>query len=312
MKRLANRIPLILALKSLSDYIEKSSIKAKTIKINYTTNDIKKFVEKQSPAFRRIFKEYWETQGDTITQAEVTEMLSTGVVPMTLEAKLNSNTKIFGLMAFSPMVNKTVTTAGQTTATTISNALRSPFVFDSTGQRVINYVRDQALSMTVDLTSNQMGVLRGVLDQSITNGWGSVKTGRAMRESIGLTTKQFDRFVTPYSKNLKLSGIPQEQIDKLVSRRIRNLTRQRANTIARTETSRAYNFANEESIKQAMDAGLISGGWKIWRTAGDDRVREEHMDMEGERVRIGETFSNGSEYPDDINERCVVEYVLEA
>jgi len=303
---------LTIALKAFSDYIGKSSIKAKTIKLNYTTNDIKNFVEKQSPAFRRMFKEYWETQGNTITQAEITEMQSTGVVPMTLEAKLNSNTKIFGLMAFKPAVNKTVASAGGATATTISNALNSPFVFDSTGQRVINYVRDQALGMTIDLTSNQMGVLRGVLDQSISKGWNSVKTGRAMRESIGLTTKQFDRFVVPYSKNLKLGGATQEQIDRLVSKRIRNLTRQRANTIARTETSRAYNFANEESIKQGMDAGLISGGWKIWRTAGDDRVRDEHVAMEGERVRIGESFSNGSEFPDDINERCVVEYVLEA
>jgi hypothetical protein len=38
---------------------------------------------------------------------------------------------------------------------------------------------------------------------------------------------------------------------------------------------------------------------KQWLTQGDDRVRDTHAAIDGERVDIGAAFSNGLRYPHD-------------
>jgi hypothetical protein len=45
---------------------------------------------------------------------------------------------------------------------------------------------------------------------------------------------------------------------------------------------------------------------KEWVTQGDDRVRDEHAAMEGERVPRDDNFSNGLDYPSEPNCRCGV------
>ena len=44
--------------------------------------------------------------------------------------------------------------------------------------------------------------------------------------------------------------------------------------------------------------------WHMWATMRDERVRELHTVMDGEIVEIGKNFSNGSDVPNDIMERC--------
>lgn len=76
----------------------------------------------------------------------------------------------------------------------------------------------------------------------------------------------------------------------------------RANTIARTETAQALEYANERAI---AESGVVS---RIqWLTAKDDRVRESHRLLEGSIVRLGEQFAStdGPISPGEpINCRC--------
>jgi SPP1 gp7 family putative phage head morphogenesis protein len=79
----------------------------------------------------------------------------------------------------------------------------------------------------------------------------------------------------------------------------------RAQLIARTETTKAFNGAPEESLADyGKSAGIVFT--KEWSTAGDDKVRDEHADMEGETVLVGESFSNGLDYPSEPNCRCTI------
>lgn len=77
----------------------------------------------------------------------------------------------------------------------------------------------------------------------------------------------------------------------------------RARLIARTESTRVTSGGPHDSLKSYSRA---SGRryTKTWATAGDGRVRDEHVDMEGETVPIDEKFSNGRDYPDEPNCRC--------
>jgi SPP1 gp7 family putative phage head morphogenesis protein len=69
----------------------------------------------------------------------------------------------------------------------------------------------------------------------------------------------------------------------------------RAPLIARTETTPAYNFASEEAWKQS---GVVEG--KEWLSAQDDRVRDEHVLLDGTVVALDDWFEVGgdrAQYP---------------
>jgi len=82
-----------------------------------------------------------------------------------------------------------------------------------------------------------------------------------------------------------------------------DVSRNRAATIARTETGRLVSKATQESYKQST---VVTG--KEWLSSKDDRVREEHQQVDGEIVLPEEKYSNGERYPGDnsINCRCAL------
>lgn len=73
-------------------------------------------------------------------------------------------------------------------------------------------------------------------------------------------------------------------------------SQQRSEVIARTEVVSASNFGSQVGAKEtgvAMD--------KEWSDSGDERVRESHQAMHGERVRLDARYSNGAQFPGDPN-----------
>jgi SPP1 gp7 family putative phage head morphogenesis protein len=75
----------------------------------------------------------------------------------------------------------------------------------------------------------------------------------------------------------------------------------RADMIARTEATNANNEGLIEGYKQS---GIATH--KEWVATLDDRTRDEHVALNGEVVRVDENFSNGEDYPNEVNCRCVI------
>ena len=88
----------------------------------------------------------------------------------------------------------------------------------------------------------------------------------------------------------------------------------RAMLTARTEVVMSSNSASHYAVSQAG----YTGTKKTWCSAADERVRDSHLDMDGETIGINELFSNGLEYPGDPNGpsfetilcRCVPGYTM--
>ena len=80
--------------------------------------------------------------------------------------------------------------------------------------------------------------------------------------------------------------------------------------VARTE------IASKENLGMFLSEQELDVEYHQWKTARDERVRDSHVEMEGEIVRVGEPFSNGMMYPGDfssgadlsllVNCRCAV------
>lgn len=89
--------------------------------------------------------------------------------------------------------------------------------------------------------------------------------------------------------------------------------RERAELIARTETTRVTNGAQHQSMSdyQASDDGVVVE--KAWLSARDTRVRDEHqeLDKDGEEegwIGIDEAYDNGLQAPGEPNCRCTQQY----
>lgn len=85
-----------------------------------------------------------------------------------------------------------------------------------------------------------------------------------------------------------------------ISRRLRSVTnmdRTAAIRNARTYTTAAENKGRIDSYQRAKELGIDLQ--KEWMATPDGRTRDSHVDLDGERVEIDATFSNGCRYPAD-------------
>jgi len=86
----------------------------------------------------------------------------------------------------------------------------------------------------------------------------------------------------------------------------------RINTIVRTESLTAASLGQAACTQDV--ARYVPNLKKVWITANDDRVRDSHVEVEGEMVDWDNTFTNGLQFPRDpagepsetINCRCDV------
>lgn len=108
-------------------------------------------------------------------------------------------------------------------------------------------------------------------------------------------------------KRIILAGVDEDLGTAQIARNLRKFYIDRspfkAMRVARTEVCKASSFGSMEAARQS---GVVKK--KTWLTSRDDRVRDEHIAMEGESVGLNENFSNGLEYPSEPMCRCVLTF----
>lgn len=291
-------------------YIE---LKAK-VTIKRPANALPKFTARFQRQYEKIFNQMWTRQQALITTAMARSSLDTLSPANQLQTVLHDSIKAFTVNEFIPLYTETIGVAGKEQAKRIVNAVNKPMAFSFTTDRLSNIIKQKVLTKVAELTTQQIKSVRAVLDQGITQGWGSVKTARFMKGAVPLNEKYTKAYLNFYDRLGADPEISNTMLEFRTERYRKHLERVRREMIARTEIGRAYNEGNIEAVQQAIDGKIIKGAYKIWRTSNDSDVRDEHMLMEGQgsdgSIPIDGTFSNGSEYPDDVNERCTTEEVL--
>lgn len=134
--------------------------------------------------------------------------------------------------------------------------------------------------------------------------------------------KRFDRTIAKAIREEK--PLDQEMINRIVGRYSDRLLELRGTMLARTETMMALHKSRDDAIRQQIDAGKLDARdvTKLWRSAGDMRVRHTHRLLHGKTAPMEGAFQSVSgatlRYPGDptapaseiIGCRCLVEYKI--
>ena len=132
--------------------------------------------------------------------------------------------------------------------------------------------------------------------------------GRRTLPSNLLRDRRYDSVI---SKAIRTkTPLTPSQIEAQVAAYTRRYTAWHAEVVARTATLNAFRAGHASATEHMVDLGLVqrSEMVKVWTTVGDNRVRLEHVALNGEERALDAAFSNGLTVPNEWNCRCLVTY----
>lgn len=240
----------------------------------------------------------------------------------------------------------------------------SVFRFDYRNSAAETFLKNQSSKLVTGITNDTRENVRSILQNGLAQGQNPRKvaldivgrvdpvTGRRTGGTIGLSKpqsdhvsnarkelssgnlsdylkrerrdKRFDKTVEKAIKNNK--PLPPEVVDKIVDRYSDSLLKLRGDTVGRTEVVQALNESQFQVFNQATKEGKIVEPDKVWDSSGDNRVRATHVKLDGQKVKLSETFVSEAtgarlRFPGDaslgapgselINCRCRVDYQVD-
>jgi hypothetical protein len=106
--------------------------------------------------------------------------------------------------------------------------------------------------------------------------------------------RRFDRTITAALRDGK--PIPIEIVNRIVCRYADRLLELRGEMLADTETMTALGKSRDDAIRQQIAAGkiVVEDVTKVWRSAGDSRVRYTHRVLNGKSAPMDGFFASPS------------------
>lgn len=157
-----------------------------------------------------------------------------------------------------------------------------------TSPTVIRRARTLAANLVTKVNQQSRLAIRSAIHQSVMGKIDRQETRNIIRSAIGLNGRQGTALAN-YATSLYQQGHP--KADAMVQKYSERLLRQRAETIARTETMTAANYGQLDAWKSMQAAGYLPADFRmVWMTTGDDRTCEDCAPMDGQTVSLGEQF----------------------
>jgi len=193
--------------------------------------------------------------------------------------------------------------------------------FDRTNERAVAQMRQMRDRIVTDFSTQQFEATRGALVEGVRDAVPPRELARRFRDSVGLAPNQ-EAAVDNYRRLLREGSsqaldrelrdrrfdrrvedavdgsrppLTDAEIDRMVDRYRENFITYRSEAIARSEALPAVHSGAHEMYRQAAEAGAINPDRfeREWSAANDDRVRESHAAMDGQRRGLNEPFLSG-------------------
>jgi len=199
-----------------------------------------------------------------------------------------------GLVTVKEVFQEIVGEVGKATARRLSRKLKVELRFDLLTPRAVEFINQHTGELITQITEESRQAIRAIIRRAFDEGGHPYEQARKIRQHIGLTERQ-GRAVENFRRRQIEAGASKATADKRAGTYAKRLLRDRAETIARTETLIASNVGQREAWRQMVDQGLLDETEleREWIVTPDDRLCERCMAMDGKRAPINGTYEGG-------------------
>lgn len=203
------------------------------------------------------------------------------------------------------------------------------FEFQTQTPGIFDWLKERGAEFVTASTQEQKDAIAALLTKKMVDGHTVDELARMIRPCIGLTEGQakanaryYDNIVANLRKEhprMKMESI-RKKAGEAALKYAERQHRERAFTIAQTESAFAYNRGAYEGIRQAQAGGYLGTVKKRWSTSGDDGVcavcaslEGTETDMDAEFNFKGRVLFSGHKRLPPAHPRCAcaVEYIEE-
>lgn len=267
-----------------------------------------------SPSLRDELLDAYRVLRESLSDAELARLIAEGRVDAILDDALLDRSLI-------PLRDKLKAAVQRGFQSTIADLPRqgkingqTAVAFDTLNPRIIDAVRSLDSRVVNTLKEDVRETVRAYVENGLRDGTAPRTVARQLRSVIGLSPTQAENAIKYEAKLRALVRKPltEAQITRRVEKYTARAIRLNADTNARTATLDSLKLGQKLSWDDAIAQGVVDPSrlTKTWVTVGDDRVRDEHVAMQGETVPYANAFSNGEYIPGEstFNCRCIARY----
>ncbi len=203
------------------------------------------------------------------------------------------------------------------------------FEFNTQTPGIMEWIRERGADFVTVCTREQKDAIAALLTKKMRDGHTVDELARMIRPCIGLTEGQaaanaryYDSIIANLKKEhprMKMESI-RKKAREAALKYAEKQHRQRAFTIAQTESAFAYNRGADYGVRQAQEQGYLGMMKKRWSTSGDDAVCAVCSALEGMEIDMDAEFNFGGRAlfpghhmlpPAHPRCACAVEYIEE-
>lgn len=300
-----------------------------------------KLSQKTERAIYDALIEIWKSVRTSYSLREIEQVYLNAGTAGVLALLDNLDPQIAGRL--SPVLQSAMIESGRVVIEILpALAITTPAWLPALSIAASNVAQKYELDLIRQISDNTKAAVRASVTEAVATGKPPTAIARQFRSSIGITDGQ-QVWVSNYRRALesgdkkaldyelrdkrfdasvRAGNLSQDKIDTLVQRYEEKLVIYRSKVIARTESLRAVEIAQVESIQQGINAGHIDPSIKKqWITTQDGRERAWHDELHKQIKPFKESFNNTHGvlmYPRDPNGaasntiqcRCRLRYVL--
>lgn len=281
------------------------------------------FTRLYGSTIRGLFNQLWGMNLDVITEARVFEAMR-GFDQNILD-QVQRNIEVFGNTVYKPGMAQVIGKGADPVIEAINNISDASMFFDITHPSVTNWLNNHTAEKIVGkLFETQGAAIKSVIRTSIDQKLGFLQTKEMLKSGMILTERQtgwvtkrynkaYDKFLERYSWDgmPNAAGRARDAASRSAARWRKHLLDNRTETITRTELTRAHNVAERAGLMQAEENGYIKNVRRTWRRTSSINNHESSLTNDGVTVGLRERFPSGAEFPDEINEQCILENSFE-
>lgn len=164
------------------------------------------------------------------------------------------------------------------------------------------WARNNSARLITAIGDESRKAVQQTIETAIREGMAPRKSARVIRDIVGLNAKQAGA-LAKFRRTLETQKKPfaQSRINQMVRRQRDRMLKFRSESIARTETIAAVNAAQQETMIQGINDGLIDTTLtkKIWVVTPDDRLCPFCEPMAGQVIEITGSFESGEKELED-------------